>query len=300
MPATRIGRPPMRPARTPAIGATNAGIAVHGSVRRPDWNGLRPWTTWKNWTRRNTAPKTPKYIRNETALAALKPRLRKKRSGSIGDLVRDSQTKNSDHQDGADRQRAEDLRVGPAELVAVDDAPHEAEQAGADEPQPGAGRARRPGRRTPRGGRRTRMTATMPIGTLSQKIQCHETPSAMAPPTSGPMAMARPAMPPHAPRATARRSGGTARGQDRQAERRDEGAADALDRAGDDEDVARGREGRGGRAGGEDRQADDEHPAATEPVAERGAGEQQDGERQRVGVDHPLELGRARRRGRAG
>ena len=32
----------------------------------------------------------------------------------------------------------------------------------------------------------------------------------MAPPTSGPMAMARPAMPPHAPRATARRSGGTA------------------------------------------------------------------------------------------
>ena len=32
----------------------------------------------------------------------------------------------------------------------------------------------------------------------------------MAPPTSGPIAMARPAMPPHAPRATARRSGGTA------------------------------------------------------------------------------------------
>ncbi len=70
MPATRIGRPPMRPASTPAIGATMAGIAVHGSVRRPDWNGLRPWTIWKNWTRRNTAPKTPKYIRNETTLAA--------------------------------------------------------------------------------------------------------------------------------------------------------------------------------------------------------------------------------------
>ena len=47
-------------------GATIAGIAVHGRVRRPDWNGLRPWTTWKNWTRRNTAPKTPKYMRNET------------------------------------------------------------------------------------------------------------------------------------------------------------------------------------------------------------------------------------------
>ena len=32
----------------------------------------------------------------------------------------------------------------------------------------------------------------------------------MAPPTSGPIAIARPAIPPHAPSATARRSGGTA------------------------------------------------------------------------------------------
>ena len=32
----------------------------------------------------------------------------------------------------------------------------------------------------------------------------------MAPPTSGPIAIARPAIPPHAPRATARRSGGMA------------------------------------------------------------------------------------------
>ena len=49
-----------------------------------------------------------------------------------------------------------------------------------------------------------------PIGTLSQKIQCQSRPSAMAPPTSGPIAMASPAMPPHAPSATARRSGGIA------------------------------------------------------------------------------------------
>ena len=54
-----------------------------------------------------------------------------------------------------------------------------------------------------------------------------------------------------------------------------------------------GDEGGGGGAGGEDREADDEHPATTESVAERGAGEQQDGEGQRVGVDHPLELGQA-------
>ena len=34
----------------------------------------------------------------------------------------------------------------------------------------------------------------------------------------------------------------------------------------------------------------DEHPPPPEPVAERGAGEQQHRERQRVGVDGPLEL----------
>ena len=37
------------------------------------------------------------------------------------------------------------------------------------------------------------------------------------------------------------------------------------------------------------READDEHPPAAEAVAERGAGEQQHGEGQRVGVDGPLE-----------
>ena len=41
-------------------------------------------------------------------------------------------------------------------------------------------------------------------------------------------------------------------------------------------------------------EADDEHPLATEPVAERGAGDQQDREGQGVGVDHPLQLGQAR------
>jgi hypothetical protein len=36
---------------------------------------------------------------------------------------------------------------------------------------------------------------TIPIGTLSQKIQCHDRPCAMAPPTTGPMAIASPEMP---------------------------------------------------------------------------------------------------------
>jgi hypothetical protein len=50
----------------------------------------------------------------------------------------------------------------------------------------------------------------MPIGTFSQKIHCQEAPSTTAPPTSGPMAMARPPTAPQAPRARPRRSGDTA------------------------------------------------------------------------------------------
>ncbi len=48
------------------------------------------------------------------------------------------------------------------------------------------------------------------MGTFSQKIHCHEMPSTTAPPTSGPMATASPAIPDHAPSATPRRSRETA------------------------------------------------------------------------------------------
>ena len=68
---------------------------------------------------------------------------------------------------------------------------------------------------------------------------------------------------------------------------------DALDRTGQDQDLARRRQGGCGRASREDDQADHEHPAPTEPVAERGARQEQDRERQRVRVDHPLEVGEA-------
>ena len=50
----------------------------------------------------------------------------------------------------------------------------------------------------------------MPIGTFSQKIQCHEIPETTAPPTSGPNATARPVIPPQAPSARPRFSAGTA------------------------------------------------------------------------------------------
>ena len=68
----------------------------------------------------------------------------------------------------------------------------------------------RSGPRLSRSRREARTTATMPIGTLSQKIQCHERPWVIAPPTTGPRAIARPEMPPQAPSASGRRAGETA------------------------------------------------------------------------------------------
>ena len=120
----------------------------------------------------------------------------------------------------------------------------------------------------------------------------------MAPPTSGPMAIARPAMPPHAPSATARRSGGTA--ADRIV------SVSGVTIAPPTPWMARARirisvdgaSAASAEPAGEDRHPDEEDALATEPVAERGAGDQQDREGQRVGVDHPLEVGQARRRGR--
>src|SRR4029079_19165492 len=52
-------------------------------------------------------------------------------------------------------------------------------------------------------------TSRIPIGTFSQKTQCQDRPLTTAPPTTGPNATARPLMPPHAPKARPRRSGGT-------------------------------------------------------------------------------------------
>ena len=112
----------------------------------------------------------------------------------------------------------------------------------------------------------------------------------MAPPTSGPMAMARPAMPPHAPSATARRSGGIA------ADRivRVSGVTIApptpwMARA-RIEAIRRRRQGGQSRTADEDPHPDQEDALPTEPVAESGAGDEQDRERQGVRVDDPLEV----------
>ena len=48
------------------------------------------------------------------------------------------------------------------------------------------------------------------MGTFTQKMNCQEKPSTMAPPMTGPSATARPAVPLQTPRARPRRAGGTA------------------------------------------------------------------------------------------
>ena len=130
----------------------------------------------------------------------------------------------------------------------------------------------------------------MPIGTLTQKMNCQLRPSTIAPPTSGPSAMARPAIAPHAPSARPRRFRHGV-GEDREGQGEDDRGAEALEGPGEDEGVAGRGERRERRRSGEQGDADGEHPLAPEPVAERGAGQQEDREGQRVGVDGPLELG---------
>ena len=130
---------------------------------------------------------------------------------------------------------------------------------------------------------------TRPIGTLIQKIHCHDRPSITAPPTSGPRATARPPMPPHAPSARPRRSAGTAAlrivsvsgatmapPRPCSARAATSASIDGASAASADAAVKIPR-------------PIDEHAPPPEPVTERGAGEQEDGERQRVRVDRPLE-----------
>ncbi len=89
-PLTISGREPIRSLSSPATGATNIGISVHGSVSRPACSGVWPCATWKYWASRKIDPKTPKNIASETALVALKARERNSDIGSIGCAARRS------------------------------------------------------------------------------------------------------------------------------------------------------------------------------------------------------------------
>jgi hypothetical protein len=83
-------------------------------------------------------------------------------------------------------------------------------------------------------------------------------------------------------------------GDDGHGDRVEHRAADGLHHAEDDQQLQAGRERAQQRAEAEDHQARHEDPLAADPVG-RGAGEhQQRRQHQRVGVDGPLQTGRAR------
>ena len=239
---------------------------------------------------RKIEPNIPKNISTLAPFAAENPRDRNNRIGSIGSSARSSQRTNAASSDAPPISAVEHVGRGPAEGVGAHHGEHHSEQSGACEQHAGdveaGGRTVALGEPAPR----DRRAAAAPIGTLIQKIVCHDQPCTTAPPTSGPLEIARPATAPQAPSAAPRRATGTAA----ESRVRVSGvtiAARALDRPRDDQPSGGRRERARGRAGGEDREPDDEHAAPAEPLTEAGPGQQQHGEGQRVGVHRPLQRG---------
>ena len=75
---------------------------------------------------------------------------------------------------------------------------------------------------------------------------------------------------------------GEERHHQRERDRRDDGAADALHGARDDEDALRGREAAGQRGDREERDAGEEEPAVAEEVAEPAAEQEEPAEGEQV------------------
>ena len=231
----------------------------------------------------------PNDIASETAEVALKARERKKRSGSIGAGAWRSQKPNSDQQGGAGEVGADHGRAAPPERVALHRRVDDAEQAGARQPD---------AREVEPAGGAVALDQAAARDRQQREADGHVDPEDPLP---------RDALDDRAAGERAHRDGEAADArpdaereaallgrerlaEQRQRERGDDRAAEALDRPRGDQRVGRGRERGGGRGGGEDPDPDQEHAAAAEAVAERGAREQEDGERERVAVDGPLEV----------
>ena len=162
------------------------------------------------------------------------------------------------------------------------------------EPPRGSGRA------TPAASAARARSAAEPIGRLTRKIQRQESPSTSRPPTSGPIASAPPVIAPQTPSAMPRsRPWNSAASSASEAANIAAAPTPWAPRA-------RSRTSAEGAAPQSAEQAVKRARPATKiapaPVAvgEHAGAEQGRGERQGVGVDHPLQLGEASRRGPAG
>ena len=139
------------------------------------------------------------------------------------------------------------------------------------------------------------MIAAITIGTFTMNTDPHQKWSSRKPPVTGPSATAMPATPDQSPMASARSraSVNTLVRIDSVAGMISAAPMPMTARARDERRHAAGERGRG-RRGTEDDEAEGERALAPEPVAEAAGGEQQAGEHERVGVDHPLEVADAR------
>ena len=227
-------------------------------------------------------------MNSEARFASENAALRKNVIGSIGCGARSSHATNAPTSASPTARAVEDLGARPAQLVAADQAPDDPEHAGADEADAGQVElARRPVALGQPGQReRHEQDADRDVepedvlprealddGTADDRAERDREPADRSPGAEREPALRR--------RHRSR--------EDRQRQRHHDRAAEPLHGAGDVEHLDVRSERGGDRGEREDADADREHPPAPEAVTERGAGEEQDGEREGVGVDRPRE-----------
>ena len=240
--------------------------------------------------RRPRSPR-PRAGRRRTSARAAAPRSSiGSRLDALDDDEGGEQQRRSPTSEPIDRSRAPAVRVG-SRISPYTSAARPALKV--DEAGPVGPRARA-GCATPRPASSVIASATTPIGMLTKKIQRHDRPVVIAPPSTGPTATATPVIAPKTPNAMPR-----SRPWNACASSASEVAnmiappmpwAPARDR----EERRAGREPARKRAGREDHDPDREQQPPPVQVGERAGGEQERGERQRVGVDHPLQIGQRR------
>ena len=261
---------------------------VQTSSFSPAWNGELPSTFCRYWLMKKIEPNMPKYIASDTTFVTAKLRRLKKAIGSIGSELRSSWATNATSSTTPAASEMTTSTARPAERLGADQPEDQAEQAGGCEPESGqvepalgAVALLEPAC----GGRSERESdghvdpedpvpgAELDHGAADERAERDGDPADPRPDAERETALLR-------------REGV---GQQRQRQRRHDRAADALQRAGRDQQAHVGRQRRSGRGDGEQDDPEDEHAAAPEAVAERGAGQQQHRIGKDVGVDDPLE-----------
>ena len=265
--------------------------SVIGRNTSPAFSGEYPSTSCRYSERKNHIANVEAPSYTTTFAARQLPRAedpqRHQRSLRDPALHRDEDRQQHDARGDREQRR----RVAPAGAVGAHDAEHERRQPERRGDRAGEVEvARRFSLRPSSSIRCARKAAIRPIGRLMKRIQRQLRASVRMPPSSTPAAPPAPPIAPQMP--TARlRAAPSCEGarEDRQRGGRDDRAAEALhDARGDQQDRGVG-EAAGERGEREEHQPEDEHPPATEQVGGAAAEQQEAGERDRVGVDDPLQ-----------